>query len=71
MKKPTRREQKAARDLKHFSLTVTPKQAARMRSGRTESVPEDYESVITEDAARLRDARHAVEDRRMAQEAGL
>lgn len=71
MKKPTSRQQKAARDAKHFACTVTPRQEARMKTGRVESTPDDYAQTITDDGARLRDARHAAEERRWMREAGI
>ncbi len=38
---------KALRDQIHFSQTVTPKQIARMRTGRVESRPEDYAMIVS------------------------
>jgi hypothetical protein len=56
----------------HSSVAITARQAARLRSGRVESVPSDYaEHRPTEAGKRLVAARRALEDQRMMRELGL
>ena len=54
------------------NITMSPRQAARIRSGETlEGSPSDYALMGSDEDRRLRDARRAVEDRRIAKELGL
>ncbi|MBP7548650.1 MAG: hypothetical protein KA761_00070 [Gemmatimonadaceae bacterium] len=55
----------------HRTVLMTEKQRVRIAKGKTESTPEDYGHVISDDQRRMREARHAVEDRRMERELGL
>jgi hypothetical protein len=61
---------KAQRDLIHTRETMSPKQAARMREGRTESRLDDYMTVspISKHAGEVR---RAIEDRMLAKSLGL
>ena len=52
--------------------TMTDRQAARLAAGLgLESKPSDYANDSTEDERRQRDARRAIEDRRIAKELGI
>lgn len=54
------------------NATMSARQAARIRSGETlESQPSDYGHHGSDEDRRLRDARRAVEDRRIMRELGL
>ena len=59
---------KDARDRLHFSKTVSDKQIARMRTGRIESVPDDYGIRISPLDRERRQVRLALEDRRLEKE---
>lgn len=61
----------AAQRAAHGNYALTDRQAKRMLAGVTESHPSDYAYVASEDALRQRDARRAVEDRRIARELGI
>jgi hypothetical protein len=67
MKNPSKAV-KTARDIQHFAQTITPKQVERMKEGRVESIPSDYNHFISiSDAARL-DALRRAEARKDARE---
>lgn len=54
------------------NITMSARQAARIRSGETlESQPSDYGHHGSDEDRRQRDARRAVEDRRIMRDLGL
>ena len=59
---------KSQRDLIHQKYTLSPRQAQRMASGRTESEVGEYASPINPGAGVVR---RAIEDRKLAKSLGL
>jgi hypothetical protein len=59
---------KSQRDLIHQKHTLSPRQAQRMASGRTESEVGEYASPINPGAGVVR---RAIEDRKLAKSLGL
>ena len=50
---------------------TTKLQQSRMEQGRVESLPGDYRNYATQEEKRRRDARAALEERKMLRELGL
>lgn len=53
------------------AVCISKAQAYRMAQGQMESRASDYARLITEENTRLREARHRVEDLRIARELGI
>jgi hypothetical protein len=53
---------KTVRDMLHHQSVISPRQAARMKEGRVESVPEDYKRISSlDDIDRMRKRKQAEE----------
>ena len=72
MKTPPKTKPTRAAANWHTSVTITERQAARLRSGRAESKPSDYADLaVSAERRRLADVRRALEDRQMMRDLGL
>ena len=55
----------------HQLMSLSPRQAKRLASGKNEGQPSDYRDFSTEEDRARTEARHKLEDLKMARELGI